>query len=646
MSIFTDFKCRTMRLLPLLAALVLAIPFSASAGEEILSFVSHIEIETDGSLAVREEITVRALGREIRRGIYRDFPTVYQDRYGNRVRVGFDLVSTAMDGDPVRHRQERLDNGVRIYLGDPDVMVPVGEHTYVIEYRTTRQLGFFENHDELYWNVTGTDWNFPILKAVARVHLPQGADVASLPLPPDAYTGPFGAKGRDWEVSFPERDTVEFRSTAVLSARSGLTIAVAWPKGLVTEPSESEKLGYIVRDNLGAFAALFGVGLVFLYYMAVWIKVGRDPEKGTIIPRFEPPKGMSPAGCRYLIRMGYDDKTFAVAVVDAAVKGGLRIEQSGRRYSLHQVDANAKGLSRGEQSLMAQLFRGAKTVEVKQDNHVRLQSSVAALKKTLAGEFDKAYFAKNRGLLVPGVALSALTLMGSALLGSRPAEGGFITLWLTIWMGGTVPLLVSAFRSWRAFLGTRSIWGMFPAMGQTLFALPFAIGSLAGLGFFVWAAGWISALALLVIVSLNWLFFDLIKAPTRAGRTTMDEIEGFKLYLETAEEGRLNFLHPPDRTPELFEKFLPYAMALDVENRWAASFEQILAKAGEGEGYSPTWYSGRSWATVGAGAFSSALGGSLAGAVASSSKAPGSSSGMGGGGSSGGGGGGGGGGGW
>jgi uncharacterized membrane protein len=143
------------------------------------------------------------------------------------------------------------------------------------------------------------------------------------------------------------------------------------------------------------------------------------------------------------------------------------------------------------------------------------------------------------------------------------------------------------------------------------------------------------------MIFMNALFYELLKAPTQVGRRILDEIEGFRLYLSVAEEERLNFIHPPDETPDLFERFLPYAMALDVENQWGERFSGILNRAG----YEPRWYAGRHWNSMHPAGFASGLGRGMQSAVSSASSAPGSSSGMSGG-SSGGGGGGGGGGGW
>ncbi len=151
--------------------------------------------------------------------------------------------------------------------------------------------------------------------------------------------------------------------------------------------------------------------------------------------------------------------------------------------------------------------------------------------------------------------------------------------------------------------------------------------------------------------AMNVLFYYLLKAPTRAGRKVMDEIEGFRLYLAVAEQDRMNMLNPPEQTPALFEKFLPFALALDVENEWSEQFSAVLAAASQppeagGQGYHPRWYRGRAWSRANVAGFSAGLGAGLTQATAASASAPGSSSGSGGGGSSGGGGGGGGGGGW
>jgi uncharacterized membrane protein len=168
----------------------------------------------------------------------------------------------------------------------------------------------------------------------------------------------------------------------------------------------------------------------------------------------------------------------------------------------------------------------------------------------------------------------------------------------------------------------------------------------------IWACGLAASGIIAACIGINVLFHHLLKAPTLAGRALMDRVEGFKMFLTAVDADRLQTVARPDKTPQLFERFLPYAFALGVEHAWAEQFSQVLAQAatagttGGGTSYSPSWYSGAAFASFSATDFTSSFSSSFSGAISSSSAAPGSSSGSGGGGSSGGGGGGGGGGGW
>jgi uncharacterized membrane protein len=223
-------------------------------------------------------------------------------------------------------------------------------------------------------------------------------------------------------------------------------------------------------------------------------------------------------------------------------------------------------------------------------------------------------------------------------------------VWLAGWSAGTAFLLHQAWSNWvSVFTGPGSrIGNIFSALFMTVFAVPFTGGLLMGLYFFSQSMSMLAAVPLILGGFLAYIFYHLLKAPTALGAQTLDQIDGFKMFLETAEKDRLEMLHPPQVTPEVFEKYLPYAIALDCENQWSKKFEAEAAAAGldTNQGYRPYWYSGSNFTGIGAAAFASSLGSSIGAAAASASTAPGSSSGSGGGGFSGGGGGGGGGGGW
>ncbi len=640
---------RTLRigLLCLLLSAFLSTLARADGGERILGFHSDIVVHADSSMTVAETIRVVSRGKKIRHGIYRDFPTRYRDRLGNRYSVGFIVTRVLRDGRPEPYHTEDISNGERVYIGRSNALVSPGEHVYVLEYRTRRQLGFFADHDELYWNVTGNGWIFPIDFASAAVTLP--GEAGRHVLASEAYTGPQGAKGKNYQVSTDAAGQVTFRTTAPLGPRQGLTIVVSWPKGFVTKPSRESEIRDYVKDNPTILTALLGIGAVLCYYFVVWLLVGRDPEPGTIIPLYHPPNGVSPAAARYLVRMGYDDKMLAAAVIDLAVKGHVTIEKPESVYEIVRADADKAPLAPEEARLADKLLAGGNRIRLKNSNHKTIQAAILALKNSLRLQHERIHFLTNRRYLLPGLGLSLLLLL-YAIFPARNAGGVvFITIWLSVWSIGVAALLVQAVQRWREALWQRSgrALHVISALFATALAVPFTAGEVFGLYAFAGFTSPAIAAMLLALVGVNVLFHYLLKAPTRAGRKILDLIAGFRMYLGVAEKDRLNLLNPPERTPELFEQYLPYALALDVEQEWSEQFSEVLARAGTaGTSYSPAWYSGSDWSSMNAASFAGTLGGALSSAISSSSSAPGSSSGGGGGGSSGGGGGGGGGGGW
>ncbi len=616
----------------------------AQGGERILSYDSFIKVKPAGDMTVTETIKVICEGDKIQHGIYRDFPTHYKDEYGNTMKVAFEVQAALKDGKPEPWWTEDKSNGVRVYMGSKNVTLEPGEYTYVLTYRTDRQLGFFKNHDELYWNVTGNAWEFPIDTVTATVELPPGAEELST----EAYTGFSGEKGKDFTAGSDNHGRAVFTTTRALNPQEGLTIVVMWPKGFVQEPTVAEKTKAFFTDNGSTAAGAAAIVVLLLYYFFTWLKVGKDPEEGVIIPLYEAPKGFSPAAVRYIMRMGFDDKAFAAAIVNMAVKGYLTIdEDTSGDYTLTRKGQDFSGLSRDEAQIAKQFFLNRTSFAIETANHATIKQALKDHKKSLAVDYEKIYFLTNRGTLIPGLVISVIALVIIVLLGRSLAQAGFMTVWLSIWTIGCSALVYRAFGLWKAALtGTSNKAASFiGALFISLFALPFLAGEGFGLWVFATATSIPAVLCIFTIVMLNILFYHLMKAPTIKGRKTMDQIEGLKLYLSVAEKDRLNQLTPPEKTPEVFERFLPYALALDVEQEWCEQFADVLAAARAENRYTNTWYTGTSFTTGGAAGLASSLA-TMSSSISSSSSPPGSSSGGGGGGSSGGGGGGGGGGGW
>lgn len=549
----------------------------AAADERILEYRSDVLVRADASMEVTETITVRAEGQRIRRGIYRDYPTRYKDRFGNDVEVIYQPVSVLRDGNPEAFRSESRGNGVRTWFGSADRLLAPGVYTYTYRYRAGRMLGFFDEHDELYWNVTGLGWDFPIDRAVATVAFDFAPPEGALGL--EAFTGPFGARGRDYRAYTAEGRAV-FETTAPLAARQGLTIVVTWPKGYVEEPGATDRVLWLLGDNANLLAAFLGLGALFAYYVPVWRRHGRDPEPGLVIPRYEPPEGFSPASLRYIERMGYDDEAMTAAIINLAVKGRLRIDKNGRHVLTRlEVPADAPALAGGEKELLDALFSDGDTLELASRNHERIGHARSRHQGALRREFANRYFVINGAMNLPAILIAILALVIAANLGS----------------------------------------GLTPGIG---------------------------ALAVCMVGTI-FFFAIAMRRPTGLGRRVLDHVAGFREYLEVAEKDDLNARNPPELTPALFERYLPFAIALGVEQQWSERFAEALRglHGGEAGQYHPAWYGG-DWSSRDFRAAASTLKSGLGKAISSSVSPPGSSSGSGGGGFSGGGGGGGGGGGW
>jgi hypothetical protein len=549
------------------------------ADERILSYHSDITIRQDSSILVTETIRVRAEGQQIRRGIYRDLITEYEDKYGNDYRVRFEPLGVLRNDINESFHAERIGRYFRVYFGSADRLIAHGIHTYTFRYEVSRILGFFEEYDELYWNVTGNGWSFPIDSASAEVTFE--FDVPSNEIQVYAYTGYFGSDGDDYRATVDVSGKARFETTRNLHAEEGLTIAVAWPKGLVDKPGTLQETAWLLADNLNLLIVVAGLLGIFSYYIPAWKSYGKDPEPGVIFTRYKPPHGFSPASLRYIEQMRYDDTSMTAAVVSLAVKGYLKIVEDDDEHSLLRIDPGnpAKPLATGERELYEALFKDGDIVVLDDKYHELLGGARSAHEDSLRRDYKYRYFKTNSLLNVPALGLGIV----SSLFALRVDPGPTVAVIATI------------------------------------------------------------VVMLFVVI----VFAIIMRRPTGLGRRLLDEVGGFREYLDIAEKDEMNLRNPPDKTPELFEEYLPFALAMGVEQQWAERFAEVFARLRKPDGsdYSPSWYSG-SWNNFDMSSNTANISDGLGSAISSSVSPPGSSSGSGGGGFSGGGGGGGGGGGW
>lgn len=559
--------------------------FADQGGYVIDRFETDLRVQSDSDLLVEERLEVEF--SEPRHGIYRTIPVRYTDRLGYGYSLGFRLLEvTDGEGNPYRTRLSNQGRYIKIRIGDPHRTVR-GRVTYVIRYRVRDALGSFPEHDELYWNATGHEWNTVIRHAAAVVHLP--VDLPANSLQAAGYRGRYGGTGADVMVRYPAPGTVSFAVGGALAPLEGLTVAVGWPGGYVDFPGTATRLARLAADNWVALVPL--LALVFLWRR--YQQRGRDPAgPAAVMVRYEPPPDVTPGELGTLVDETVDLRDITAAVVHLAVRGYLtiRVEKKELLFGLvsqdeitfeRRHDQPENALRPHERLILSGIFASGDVVaasDLKEEFYARIPGIKDALYERLT---EKGFFAgKPSSVRARYVVLGVLAALLTAAAG---------ILWAR-YRGGVFPL-----------------------------ALVVPIGS--------------AILTLLLFV----LFSPAMPRRTRSGVRMRSWARGFEEFVDRVEKDRLDAAE----ARQAFEALLPYAMALGISSKWARKFEGIYADA------SPGWYVGphygHSFSTHG---FEQSLSSSMASAGRHMVASPRSSSGSGGGGFSGGGGGGGGGGSW
>ncbi len=495
-----------------LCGLALASP---AAAERIRDFAVEIHLDPDGSFAVEERIDYDFEG-EHRHGIYRDIPVRYERALGARHHVGLDVEGvTDGTGAALPHAVSRRGDSLRIRIGDPDRTVTGVQH-YRIRYRVRRAMLFFPDHDELYWNATGTEWSLPIDRAVVSVSLPAGVVPADVRLA--CFAGPRGAVAGSCEAARADR-TLRFAARG-LRAGEGLTIVLGLPKGIVREPTAWERAQAWLGDT-GILWALLPLA-TFFGMLAAWRRLGRDDGAEESIPvRYAPPEGLTPAEVGTLADERADLQDVTATILDLAVRGQLSIEEIGAKqffffgskdYRLRREQRDTSGLKAHEERLLRGLF-GANDEVLVSELRNAFYTELPAIRKALYRELS------GPGRYFP------------------TSPEGVRTRWAIA--GGAL-----------AVLG-------FAALVTEAAPLPGVVAGLCSGG---------------VVLA----FSRVMPRRTRKGRRALQEIRGFEEFVRRADADRLARMG--GRTIENFEKVLPFAVVLGAADAWAEAFADIYTR--------------------------------------------------------------------
>ncbi len=546
--------------------------------ESILSFISNISVNADNSVDVTENITYNT-GPQARHGIYRD---IYPYSSTGK-KMDISNVSV-MDQNHIPYMFTVGSSGqdVRIKIGDPNQTFS-GEKTYIIKYHATNAVGQLKDVDEIYWNVTGNEWLIPIYNTKATVTLPNGAVMSQSA----CYFGPKGSKAQcsqAQQVALQAGSDYSFSSPASLSSGGGLTVAVGFQKGIVVPYSNTpkDKFHDFLNMYLGWIVAILLPIITLIFSLWYWYKKGRDPKgTGVIVPQYDVPDGLTPMEVSGIVKEKVQAGDISAEIIYLATQGYLKITQT--------------------ESKILGLFNST-------DYELTKLKEVSS---SLNG-FDK--------ILLNGLFVGDAKIVKLSTLKYK--------FYLTVKEIITAVLEALLVKAYYKNLGRMKNL-------NTLLFVPiimFVMGMISATA---------QSLSLVISVVSSIVLFVLVyrysPAKTEKGVATKEYLLGLKMYLQIAEKDRLIFHNAPDKKPEVFEKLLPYAIALGVAGIWAKEFEGIYTTP-------PSWYVGPHNGVFNAVIFSHSL--ANFGAFANSSLASSPRGGSGGGGFSGGGGGGGGGGGW
>jgi uncharacterized membrane protein len=570
-----------------------------SQEERIYTHHSDIVVDTSGVIRVSEKIRIYANGDLFKRGITRALPITRSDVEGNKIRIDYTIIEVYKDGEKESYFTEREGADLVIYVGNKDKLLSLGYYDYEIIYESAGQIGFFEDFDELGWNVNGES-DRPVDLVSCEVHLPNNAEILSH----RCYTGAFGSTNESDCTSESDNNGVFSASASNLQPNEKMTIYVGFEKGIVHQPVVKETamsrfLSWL--DKMGLwFMNLIIIVPLYFYYITTWRKHGKDLPQPVAIPQFTPPNDMSPASVGMIHDEAFDFSLISTSIINLAVKGFLRIEEVERKgvfsfgakdYKLVKLKDSESSLPSEEAIVLNELFTESNEVSLGGKYNSKVQAMMLSYQSDLKLQHKKT--------LTEGQNLKFKILPWVVLI---------LYLVLLFYYGSKVPLeLFFTFAKFSipTFVVVALVLAIIAAIRKKkqkkLNTISLSVAIIVGVMgvFYNSPSHLLTTTAIAVFIGLLFvlighiLYLYLIVRPGKEKLQQQADIEGLKMYISLAEEKQMQYFNPPKVTPELFEKLLPYAIALKTEKVWGDKFENTLLQSMQSvDSYAPVWYYG------------------------------------------------------
>ncbi len=516
----------------IISFLLIIFPLFSFASEKISDFNVTLSLGADLRADVTEEITVIAEHRNIKRGLVREIPS----DSGRKIRVK----SLFMDGAPHPYFTENNEGNIEVNFGNNNFISP-GIHKYVLSYTMENAVIFSKDFNEVYWNVTGNNWAFPIDNASFRLILPEGSEVIDEGI--SLYTGGYRSKQSDAKQS----GYLFFKTTKPLYPGQGFTAAVPFKNPNIKQPLSDKIKFFILKYSSPALCAI-----LMVYYLITWFRFGKDPKHhGGVL--YAPPNNISPALAGYVLKRKFSLNLLSAAFVSLAVKEKIKISKKGSTIEIRQI-GGAELEKADEENAVINCVGRSKVLKLNGKYQEKVKNCADKVKNSLEKQGGK-YIEKNYKFIIFPICI--MLIMQIFIYINTEAvliHGNIFLIMASFFFCLSYDTIILQLKAYLAVIMSVILVSLVLTITPSIDEICFMIS--------------------LILAMPYAVYMDNASAK---GKKVYLDLLAFKKYMEKAEKHRAELSNPEDKL-KIFADYLPYAYAFGIQSKWIKSFTKMLSK--------------------------------------------------------------------